>query len=62
MKYCVTLNYFFQKLSCFGSLNSFLDEILFVRPIDGKPSNDNPFDDKNKDKKKRYKFLMFYKK
>lgn len=62
MKYCVnlevaiiknTLDYFYQKSSCFSSLDSFLDEIFFVHPS---------ADKLKKGVKKRLKFVIFYKK
>ena len=52
MKDNVVLNYFFNKLSCFKSLDSFLDEIFFL-----KDSNSFVLDGK-----KKSKFIIFYKK
>lgn len=52
MKDNVTLNYFFNKLSCFKSFNSFLDEIFFLN---------SSVDNLNNDKKSS-KFIIFYKK
>jgi hypothetical protein len=52
MKDNVTLNYFFNKLSCFKSFNSFLDEIFFLNSSVGNLNND----------KKSSKFIIFYKK
>ena len=52
MKDNVTLNYFFNKLSCFKSFNSFLDEIFFTSSSNNELNNE----------KKTSKFIVFYKK